>query len=257
MLHVLVSVALLLLALAAGVGLHAFAARACKAVIASMRPLATGEHQSFGYERFVYHTAEPAVQKVVLIALGGGLAGWLAWLSGWELLWWLAVAVLAAAVVFDLLNWERVASSASWLWFQRGLRGTVHQVALDNIRDLVVDEEEAPGLTLRNLVPGARNTVCRLRLRLADKRVVALPRTDAARGLADVEAVANHLRLRKQQATERGALADSAEAATQAVREVGESPSSVDRALAAELKRLRRGALAPDVPPAVRSQRRS
>jgi hypothetical protein len=123
-------------------------------------------------------------------------------------------------------------------------------LAIDNIRDLAVDEEDDPGLTLRSLIPGRRNTVCRLRLRLQDKRIVALPRTDAARGLADVESVANHVRLRKQQAADQNALASSTEAASRAVREALDAEPSLDREMVAELKRLRKKALAPDLPPA-------
>ena len=104
--------------------------------------------------------------------------------------------VLGGAVLLDVLRWERVAASAQNLWFQRGFRSTVRQVALENIRDVSVEESEANGFTLRH---GTHNRFVRLSVRMADKRVVALPKTDAYTGLDAVEAVANHLRLRLTQ----------------------------------------------------------
>ncbi len=62
------------------------------------------------------------------------------------------------------------------------------------------------GFTLRH---GRNNAVCRLMLRLNDKHVVALPKTDANSGLADVEAVANHVRARQQQSEDRRRLGDA------------------------------------------------
>lgn len=248
--NLLLSALYFCLCLAGGVLLHWGLAKPCKAVIASMRPLATGEHEACGYERRVYHSTDPDMRKIVALALAAGLLGFAALMSGYGWIWWLAALALLGAVWLDVHSWERVSASASYVWFQRGLSGTVHQLDIENIRDLAVDEEDDPGLTLRNLIPGRRNTVCRLRLRLQDKRVVALPRTDAARGLPEVEAVANHVRLRKQQAADKNALAESAEQASRTARELRDVPSSIDREMAAELKRLRRKATAPDLPPA-------
>lgn len=240
------------MALAAAVGTHALAARAVKAVLWSTSPLAMGEPQAYSYERNVYRTAETAVMQVVGLALGSGLLAWIAGAadSGW--LWLLAALAWAATLGLDLLRWERVAVSANNLWFQRGLGQTVHQVAFENIRDVAVEERDAKGLTLRH---GTHNRVCRLQLRMNDKRVVALPKTDAHSGLDDVEQVANQLRQRLRHMEDKLGLKRSAEQADAAVQEAAARPAGEEDEFKRALRRLRRGATAPDVPKAVKLQK--
>jgi hypothetical protein len=136
--------------------------------------------------------------------------------------------------------WERVAVSGHNLWFQRGFHGRVHQVALDNIRDLSIDETAARGFTLRH---GRNNRLVRLQVRMHDKRVIALPKTDPDTGLDAVEAVANHLRMRLQQ------LRDRDLAQTKRIARTAERPSipeadaadAPDEDLRRALSRLRQG----------------
>lgn len=178
---------------AIGVAAHAALARVLKAVLGSWAPLASGEPQSAAYERRVYHTAERAMLEVVGAAGASGALLWAAIASGRPGWWPLALLAFALACALDLLRWERVAVSAGYLWFQRGWRSTVHQVALENIRDCSVEESDGRAPTLRH---PRRNRLVRLQVRMKDKRVVALPKTDAARGRAEVAAVAEQLRLR-------------------------------------------------------------
>ena len=236
--------------LALGVAAHALLSRAVKAVLWSWSPLATGEPEAFTYDRRVYHTADVAMMQVVALAGAAGLLWWLGMAadSGW--LWAAGGLVLAGALALDLVRWERVAASANNLWFQRGFGRNVHQVALENIRDLSVEESDARGFTLRH---GTRNRLARLQLRMRDKRVVALPKTDAHGGLDAVEAVANHLRLRLRQLEDRQAMKRSSKEASAAAQAAAEQPPQGDDELRLALQRLRKGALAPDVPPAVKS----
>jgi hypothetical protein len=162
--------------------------------------LATGEQEVATYDRRVYHTADVFMLQILGVAAGGGLLFWMGlWLGGaaWGVL---GVLVVLGSVALDVLRWERVASSGNNLWFQRGYGQKVHQVALDNIRDLSVEETDVGGFTLRH---GRHNRLVRLQVRLNDKRVVALPKTDAHTGLDAVESVANHLRGRLDQMRER------------------------------------------------------
>jgi hypothetical protein len=186
--------------LALGIAGHAVLARGVKAVLWSWAPLATGEPEAASYDRRVYHTADRPMLQVLAAAAAAGLLLWLGLASGWALFWWGGVLGVIGAVALDVLLWERVAVSAHNLWFQRGFRNKVHQVDLENIRDLTVDETEARGFTLRH---GTDNRVVRLSVRMHDKRVVALPKTDARRSLEAVEAVANYLRMRLQQMHDR------------------------------------------------------
>ena len=241
----LVSLPLLLgLSLAA----HFLLARAIKGVAWSWSPLATGEPEAFRYERVVYHTAATDTLQVIAAALLAGLLFW--WASnhnaGW--FWLLGGMALAGAVALDMLRWERVSVSANNLWFQRGYAGQVHQVAIENIRDLTVEESEVRGFTLRH---GTRNRLCRLRVRMSDKRVIALPKTDAYSCVDDVEAVANHLRARLQISGDRDSLQRAARLASEAAQAVASRPPVEETELQRELKRLRRGALAPELPKAV------
>jgi len=186
--------------LAFGIAGHASLSRMVKAVLWSWSPLATGEPEAAVYERRVYHTADRPMLEVVGLAAASGFVLWIGVVSGWLVLWAVAFAMFGASLVLDLVRWERVAVSASNLWFQRGYRGRVHQVALENIRDVAVEESEGSGFTIRR---GRDNRLVRLTVRMKDKRVVALPKTDAADGVEAVEGVANQLRLRLQQLRDR------------------------------------------------------
>lgn len=237
------------MSVAAALGTHVLAARAVKAVLWSTSPLSAGEPQAYSYERNVYRTAEMGAMQIVGLAVATGVLAWLAAVadSGW--LWLLAVLAWAGTLGLDLLRWERVAVSASNLWFQRGLGQTVHQIAFENIRDVAVDERDAKGFTLRH---GTANRVCRLQVRMKDKRVVALPKTDAHAELADVEQVANQLRQRLRHMEDREALKRSSAQADAAAQEAADRPPAEEDELKRALRRLRRGATAPDVPKAVK-----
>lgn len=223
--------------LAFGVAGHAALSRMIKAVLWSWQPLASGEPEAATYERRVYHTGDRPMLEIVGVAAGAGLVLWFGVITGWNALWATAFATLGWAVVLDLLRWERVAVSASNLWFQRGWRGRVHQVALENIRDVSVEEIDGHGFTLRH---GRHNRLVRLTVRMKDKRLVALPKTDAATGLDEVEAVANHLRLRLDQLRSRdavrGGLRPAVGGATQ------EALAEQEAELRKALVRLRQGA---------------
>jgi hypothetical protein len=226
--------------LAFGIAGHALLARAVKAVLWSFSPLASGEPEAATYERRVYHTADRPMLEIVGVAAAAGLLLWLAVVIGWAWLWPVSFAVLGAAVVLDIVRWERVAISAHNLWFQRGYRSTVHQVALENIRDLSVDESEAGGFTLRH---GRRNRLVRLQVRMADKRVVALPKTDAVSGADAVEAVANHLRMRMSQLRDREAAKRNAQARDAPPADApADAPVPGDDELRRALRVLRHGA---------------
>jgi hypothetical protein len=237
------------MALAAAVVTHVLAARAIKAVLWSTSPLSTGEPQAFTYERDVYRTAETAVLQIVALVL---LAGVLVWLGSVRGSFWIgAFGVLAwvGAVGLDLRRWERVAVSANNLWFQRGLGHTVHQVAFENIYDVAVEEDDVKGFTLRY---GPKNRVCRLQVRMTDKHVIALPKTDAHSGIEAVEEMANQMRQRLRHREDSQSMRLAEEQATRAAREAATQPPSQDAEMRLALKRLRSGALAPDVPKAVK-----
>jgi hypothetical protein len=236
--------------LALGVAAHVFGARAVKAVLWAWSPLATGEPEAYRYERLVYPTADPKMTQIVAVAAAAGLLFWGGLVRGSVWLWLGGLLVVVAAVVLDLLRWQRVASSANYLWFQRGFGSTVHQVAIENIRDLAVEETAARGFTLRH---GTHNQLVRLRVRMADKRVVALPKTDAHSGLDDVEAVANHLRQRLQRLGDRRALDRASSDASVAARAAAQEGPQKDAELREALRRLRKNSLAPKVPRAVKS----
>ena len=228
-------------------GLHWLLTRAAKALAWSAQPLATGEAEACRYERRVYHTAHPEMLQVIALAVGAGLLFWCALQWGPRWLWTLGLVALAGAVALDLLRWERVSASANFLWSQRGLRGSVTQVAIERIEELSVEEEDVGGFTLRH---GTHNRLCRLGVLLSDQQSVELPWTDAATGLDDVEAMANHLRARQLISSDGQSLQRAADQATAAARAAAQQPSSHDAEMLRELKRLRRGALAPDLPKA-------
>lgn len=228
---------------------HYLASRAVKAVLWSVKPLSTGEPQAYAYERDVWRTAEPQPMQIVAGALASGVVLWAGGVFG--MTWLVALGVLAwvGVLVLDLRRWERVAVSAHNLWFQRGLGQKVHQVDYENIRDAHVEEKEAGGFTLRH---GRHNRVCRLLVRMKDKRVVALPKTDAHSGLGDVEAVANQLRQRLRHLEDRAAVKRSEDAAHEAVQKAAQAPSGGDDEMRRALRKLRAAALAPDAPKAVK-----
>ncbi|MBC7995039.1 MAG: hypothetical protein H7Z15_17555 [Rhizobacter sp.] len=235
--------------LAIAVAGHILLGRGAKAIASAAWPLATGEPEVSGYERSVYGTAERAMLEVIGLVLASGVVMWVgvAWGMGWVT--FLGVLVLLGALGMDLTRWERVTVSANNVWFQRGLGHKVHQVAIENIRDVSVSEAETQGFTLRHL---NRNRVCRLSMRMVDKRVVALPKTDAHNDLEAVETLANNIRTRQQLAGDRDAVKRSSTRGSEAAAEVAKQPSSGDREMMRELKRLRQQAQAPTLPPAVK-----
>jgi hypothetical protein len=214
-----------------GVVGHALVSRIVKAVLWAWQPLATGEPEAASYERKVYHTGLRPMLEVMLLAAAAGFVGWLALATASTWAWASAGVLLAAALALDLLRWERVAVSANNLWFQRGLRTTVRQVALENIRDVAVQESESRLFTLRH---GRGGRLVRLTVRMADKRVVALPKTDAAGGREAVEAVADQVRVRLSQLRARQA------SQRKPARSRGSPPKTSDVELRRALRRLRR-----------------
>ncbi len=248
------SVLTLPMSVAAAGAAHYLVSRGVKAVLWSVSPLATGEPQAYTYERDVWRTAEPAVLQVVIAVLASGLVVWLGAVAGWKWLSGLGVLAWFGALALDLLRWERVAVSANNLWFQRGLRERVHQVAYENIRDVHIEEKDAEGLTLRR---GRDNRVCRLQVRMKDKRMVALPKTDAHSGLGDVEELANQLRQRVRHLEDREAMKRSEASAHDAAQRAAEAPAAGDAELKQALRKLRAGALAPEVPKAVKLRNES
>jgi hypothetical protein len=252
--NLLSAVLTLLMAVAAATATHYLASRAAKAVMWSVSPLSTGELQAFTYERDVYRTAETATLQIVGAVFAAGVVVWLGGVTGAG--WVSALGVLAwvAALALDLRRWERVAVSANNLWFQRGFWEKVHQVAYENIRDVHIEEKDTGGFTLRR---GRNNRVCRLQVRMKDKRVVALPKTDAHSGLADVEEVANQLRQRLRHLEDREAIKRSEAAAHEAAQQAAQAAPSGDDELRHALRKLRAGALAPDVPKAVKLRNES
>jgi hypothetical protein len=235
--------------LAIAVAGHVLLGRGAKALLATISPLASGQPEVSGYERRVYGTAERAMLEVVALVLASGVVMWVG--MGWGIGWvgFIGFLMLLGAVGLDLRRWERVTVSANFVWFQRGLGHKVHQVAIENIRDVTVTEAEAPGFTLRHF---KNNRICRLSMRMNDKRVVALPKTDAHGELEAVEATANNIRTRQQLSTDREAVKRSSDQGSQAAAEAAKQTSSVDREMMRELKRLRQRANAPDLPPAVK-----
>jgi hypothetical protein len=174
---------------------HILIGRGAKALTASFQPLASGELELASYDRHVYGTSDRAMLEIVVVPIVAGLVIWIG--VGLSFGWLIGLGILGVlgAVAFDLARWERVSVSASYVWFQRGFTGKVHQVAIENIRDVSVVEEDGTLPTLRHL---NNNRVCRLLMRMTDKRAVALPKTDAETGLEAVENAANQIRWRLQ-----------------------------------------------------------
>jgi hypothetical protein len=236
---------------ALGLGLHALGARAAKAVVAAAQPLASGEPEIAGYDRRVHFTGEREPLAVVAVAaLGGAVMGVGAGsATGWG--WVLGLAGVAAAVALDLLWWQRVAVSGESVWVQRGLRGEVQQVAIENVREVEVTEATAPLPSPRQ---GRSAQIASLRLHLRDGTQLDLPATDAASGLDAVEEAANRIRARQVHLGSRDALgraeADATRNAAQAA--AVSDPRSLQAQEREALRRLRQKALAADVPKAVK-----
>lgn len=237
--------------LALAVGAHALLSRALKVLVWSWSPLSEREPEAATYERRVYHTATAPMMQVVAAALASGLLMWLAFVLRSQARWFALASVLAliAAIALDLRRWERVAATASHLWFQRGLGSRVHSIALDDVRDVAVEETEAAGFTLRH---GRRNQLVRLTVRTAEKRLISLPKTDAHGGLDAVETVANHARMRIGHLRQAKRLQESSDEATDAARAAASAVSSRGDDLRVALQRLRQRATAPDVPAAIK-----
>lgn len=240
------------LTLALSVAGHLLLGRGLKALWSAVHPLAGGTPEAGRYERTVYGTPARAMHEVVALVLASGLLLWVAiglyepWLVA------LSLAVFIAALVLDLLRWERVSASADFVWFQRGLGKKLHQVDIENIRDLSVTEQEVGGFSFRH---GRRNRVCRLNLRMNDKRIVALPKTDAHGGLASVEAVAQHIRKRQQLLNDAAARRrDGVKPAVSAPPAAAASPSQSEKDMLRALKRLRQQAAAAPAPPRLNSE---
>ncbi len=224
---------------------HVLISRGAKWLLETASPLSGDEPEAVRYQREVYGTpARETLQIVVLVgaaALLLGLGATLApdWVGA------LGAGLLPAAVVLDLLRWERATASANFVWFQRGVSRKVHQIAIENIRDVAVQEEEAGGFTLLH---GKNNRVCRVLLRLHDKRIVSLPRTDTWRGLDAVEGLANHVRARLLLLGERAGIERAERDSDMAPLAAEPAQSPEERALRQELKRVRRAARAAETP---------
>jgi hypothetical protein len=228
----------------AGVALHILLGRTLKAILWAASPLATGEAEAFAYERRVYGTADIAMAPIVGTAVAAGVLAWAGAVIGKPWSAWVAAAAvltLLGALALDLWRWERVAASASCLWFQRGCSGTVHQVAMENIRKVSVEEAEVRGFTLRH---GMRNRTVRLQVKMSDKRVAAMPKTDAhVAAVAEVHAMKDFVRLRMQQINERESGPRKPPAAEPvAVDAAVASADSSETDLKRALKRLQRTA---------------
>jgi hypothetical protein len=243
--HILTLPFLLALAVAG----HVLLSRGAKAIAAAASPLATGELEVGGYERRVYTTTDRAMLEIVALALASGLVMWIGMTWNLVSVGVLGFLMLLGAVALDLARWERVTVSANYVWFQRGFGRKVHQVAIENIRDVTVVEGEVQGFSARYL---NRNRMCRVNMRMKDKRVVALPKTDAYGEFEAVEALANHIRTRQQLAGDREAVKRSGVEGSEAAARAAQEPGSSDRELMRELRRLRQRAQEPNLPPAVK-----
>jgi hypothetical protein len=233
-----------------GLGVHAGLAAAAKGVIASAWPVTGSEPTTAYYERRVYRTADPAMLQVAGVAAAAGVCAWLGVALGAAWPWLLALAVLGAAVVLDLQRWERVGTSPSGVWVQRGVKGEPRRLPFEQILDLRVEEEDVRGFTLRH---GLSNRVARLWLRLPDRQALALPVTDADQGLEGVEAVANQIRSRKAQMDSRQDLARAEAEAQRRAREAAEAGPSAEAEARLALRRMRERALDPAAAPPTRA----
>ncbi len=230
--------------------LHVLVGRCAKGVAVQLSPLVRGESAIGGYARQVYGTPLPAVADVAALVLASGVLGGLG-LRGQPGAMALGAALWLAAIALDLRRWERVAVSPNFVWFQRGLGRTTHQVAIENLRDVAVVHHTVRGASLRHLHRlGQPQPVCRLTLRMKNKRVVALPKTDGRADRAAVEHVARLIRDRLAPAAQPAATSCMPPADTSFAPPIVAQASAQDRDLRRALRRLRRQAAcaAPTVP---------
>ena len=200
----------------------AFLAHAClswllKALLWAWSPLAQGEVEAFAYQRSVYRTADLSLRPVLMVVAGAGLA----WGGGLicpapisMLLMFSGVLAILAALVMDLQRWERVAVTSSSLWFQRGFGHAVRQLNIHQIAEVTVQEKDERFATLRRW---RGNRSVRLFVRMSDKHVVSLPKTDGFSGADAVEQVANFVRHRLQQIREATAAPENSQIPTKVV----------------------------------------
>lgn len=189
---------LLAAALLGALIVHAALSRLTKALLWAWSPLSRDEPEVKVYQRAVYRTADPTLRPVVGVVATAGLAWglglvWNSFFSSW--LMFTGVMAIMAAIVMDLQRWERVAVTANSVWFQRGFGHNVHHISLNQIREVLVQEKNEHGATLRRW---RNNRSVRLAIRMADRRLVALPKTDAFSGRKTIETMADFLRHRLQ-----------------------------------------------------------
>ena len=124
----------------------------------------------------------------------------------------------------------------------------MHQIAYENIRDVHVEEKEAGGFTLRRgrnpRLPPAGAHEGQAHRRPAQDRCVS--------GLGDVEEVANQLRQRLRHMEDREAMHSAPRRRRAGHAPRTDTPTGGDDELRRALNKLRAGALAPDVPKAVK-----
>ncbi len=237
------------LLIGAAIGAHLLISLAAKWLVGVTSPLATGEEEAVRYQRDVYGTADRETLEIVILVLVSGVLMWLGATFAPSWVGAVGAGLVAGAVVLDMMRWEQAAASANFVWFQRGLKRKVHQIAIENIRDVAVHEEEASGFTLLH---GRRNRICRVHLKMQDKHIVALPRTDAPRGLDGVEALANHVRARLLLLGERKSIERAERDSDLAPLAAEPTLTPEERAMRHELKRLRRKARDGQAPEAER-----
>lgn len=186
--------ALLLPLVALAVGLQLTIATIVKQALIRLAPLARGEPRIAGYESSVVESVDIASRAVLLLAACAGLALWAAAAFASPAAWSLTALLLGAGLALDLLRWQRVEVGTDHVWFQRGLHRTVHQVLIENIRDVAIEQADLAGPTLRHGLRGAGTL--RLKLRMKDRHVAALPKAGRASGRFGVEAVEAYVRER-------------------------------------------------------------
>jgi hypothetical protein len=181
---------------------HASLSWLLKSLLWAWSPLAQGEVEAFAYQRAVYRTADRSLRPVLMVVAGAGVA----WGGGLVcpapiamMLMFSGVLAILAALVMDLQRWERVAVTSSSLWFQRGFGHKVHHLSLHNVAEVIVHEKDERLATLRHW---RGNRSIRLCVRMSEKQVVTLPKTDVFSGAEAVEQVANFMRHRLQQIRE-------------------------------------------------------
>ena len=227
------------LLIGAAVGAHLLISRAAKWFVGVTSPLASGEEEAVRYQRDVYGTADRETLEIVILVLVSGVIMWLGATFAPRWVGAVGAGLVFGAVVLDMMRWERATASANFVWFQRGLKRKVHQIAIENIREVAVHEEEASGFTVLH---GKRNRICRVHLKMQDKHILALPRTDSPRGLDDVEALANHVRARLLLLGERASIERAERDSDLAPLAAEPTLTPEERAMRHELKRLRRKA---------------